>query len=225
MAMMQESSPTSDHASHELPFLGTKPHQGGRIVVLNGFPGSGKFTILKQVKKLLPFVNTSLLDNHLLIDPVVALVPDRSERHHELRRKLRAPVFETMRELAQEGHVILMTACLAEDSETDAAFLREHLDIVRGTDLPIFWVNAYCDQAALEQRIQSPDRCQGAKAKLTDVNIARKLVSEHRLIRPRQSGDGSLRLVVESLDVSGEVALSASCLMDMVGLLQSVDVV
>lgn len=46
----------------------------GKIVVLNGFPGTGKFTILKRVKELLGH-RARLLDNHLLIDPVVAVKP------------------------------------------------------------------------------------------------------------------------------------------------------
>ncbi|KAB8231235.1 uncharacterized protein BDW43DRAFT_283119 [Aspergillus alliaceus] len=59
----------------------------GKIIVLNGFPGTGKLTILKQAKELLPADTTILMDNHLLIDPVTAVIPDRSDEHHELRRK------------------------------------------------------------------------------------------------------------------------------------------
>ena len=204
--------------SPNLPVLESKPFQqtpGGMIVVLNGFPGTGKYTILKQAKALLPADKTRLLDNHLLIDPATALIPDRSDAHHDLRRRIRAPVFDEISRLAQEGHIILMTACLAEGNERDAAFLEEHLDLVRGTDVPLFWVNAYCDLAALEQRIDSPERCQGTKTKLTDVDVLRKLVSENRVIEPRKSGDESIRLVVETLDVSGPVGVSVARLMDM----------
>lgn len=210
------------------PILETKPFQhppGGRIVVLNGFPGTGKFTILKQAQELLPADTTCLLDNHLLIDPVVAVIPGRSDEHHELRRMVRAPIFEQLGKRAQEGLVILMTACLAEDDKRDAAFLQEHLDMARRTGVPIFWENAHCDHAALEQRVGSPERCQGAKTKLTDVRVLRDLVREHRLIEPRTSGDGSTRLIVETLDVSGPVELSVSRLMSMIGFPQSVEVV
>jgi len=195
---------------------------GGRIVVLNGFPGTGKFTILKYAKKLLPANKTRLSDNHLLIDPVQTIYPDRSPEHHELRRKLREPVFESLSKLAQEGHVILMTACLADDNDRDAAVFQEHLAMVHGTDVPLFWVNTHCDQAVLEQRVRSPERCQLAKTKLTNVGVLQELVREHRLIRPHESGDRSTRLVVESLDVSGEMEMSVSRLMDIVGLTQSI---
>ncbi|TFA98766.1 hypothetical protein CCMA1212_009304 [Trichoderma ghanense] len=138
---------------------GTAP-SSGKLVVLNGFPGTGKLTILKQAKDLLPATSmTCRLDNHLLIDPVIALIPDRSDEHHELRRRIRAPIFEQIRKQAQEVATILMTACLAGDNERDTAFLSEHLDILRGTDLPIIWVNVDCDQKIMEQRMESPERC------------------------------------------------------------------
>ncbi|EUC63023.1 chloramphenicol phosphotransferase-like protein [Rhizoctonia solani AG-3 Rhs1AP] len=192
----------------------------GKIVILNGFPGTGKFTILKRVKELLPPNKSCLLDNHLPIDPVQAIYPNRSPEHHELRRKVRRPIFEELSKLAQEGHVVLMTACLADDNNTDANVFQEHLAMVRGTEVPIFWVNVHCDQAVLEQRVGSPERCWSTKTKLTDVDVLRKMVSEHRLIQPCASGDELVRLVIESLDVSGAVETSVARLMNMVGLTQ-----
>ncbi|UPL00693.1 hypothetical protein LCI18_011627 [Fusarium solani-melongenae] len=128
----------------------------GKIIVLTGFPGTGKLTILKKVKELLPTETTCLLDNHLLIDPVVAAIPSRSQEHHELRRKIRVPIFEKLRERAQQGHTILMTACLVEDDERDAGVLQEHLNMAHDADVPIFWVNVHCSYAVLEQRVASP---------------------------------------------------------------------
>ncbi|KAG8904457.1 hypothetical protein FRC01_008721 [Tulasnella sp. 417] len=235
MSMPQERSVTSIDApltstSCSLPSYPPVPEitpcqktSGGRIVVLNGFPGAGKFTILKHAKELLPAKKTCLLDNHLLIDPVQAIYPDRSPEHHELRRKLREPVFQSLSKLAQEGHVVLMTACLADDNDRDAAVFQEHLAMVRGTEVPFFWVNVHCEQAVLEQRIRNQERCQSEKTKLTDVGVLQKLVREHRLIQPSESGGGSARLVVEVLDVSGAVEMSVSRLMDIVGLTQSVE--
>ncbi|CAG9997715.1 unnamed protein product [Clonostachys byssicola] len=188
----------------------------GKVVVLNGFPGSGKLTILKEAKALLPVDRTCLKDNHLLIDPVVAVLPDRSDEHHELRRMVRAPIFKKLREHAQEGHIILMTACLAEDNERDRAVFEEHLDIVRGTGIPIFWINTQCDQKILEQRIESPERQHGGKTKLTDRKILRDLLQKHSLIDPSKSADGSTILVSNTLDVSGPVAQSVSRLMSMI---------
>ncbi|KAI1124598.1 hypothetical protein F5Y10DRAFT_24934 [Nemania abortiva] len=215
--------PTPTSPGLEVPLIPeTKPVQqpiGGRVVVLNGFPGTGKLTILKQAKERLPADRVCLLDNHLLIDPVEAVIPGRSEEHHELRRKIRGPVFEALRKRALASDTILMTACLAGDNERDCAFFQEHLDIVRSTEVPIFWVNAYCEQEVLELLVKSPERCQGAKTKLTDVGVLRGMVRTHHLLEPRAGNDGPIRLVAETLDVSGPVELFVDRLLSMVGLL------
>ncbi|GKU18365.1 unnamed protein product [Fusarium langsethiae] len=116
----------------------TESSSSGKIVVLNGFPGTGKFTILKRLQKHLPDDgSTCLLDNHLLIDPVATVIPDRSDRHHQLRRLVRAPIFVELGKRAKDGDTILMTACLGADNQRDDDFLHEHLDIARNNGVPI----------------------------------------------------------------------------------------
>ncbi|KAI8718258.1 hypothetical protein NCS52_00604000 [Fusarium sp. LHS14.1] len=189
----------------------------GRIVVLNGFPGTGKLTILKKANELLPIDTTCLLDNHLLIDPVVAVIPGRSQEHHKLRRKIRAPIFEKLQERAQKGHTILMTACLVDD-ERDASVLQEHLDMAHQADVPIFWINVHCSQEVLKQRVASIERCQGTKTKLTDPTLACDLVDKHRLIEPQKTDNSPEGLSFATLDVSGSVGLSVSHLMSIIKL-------
>ena len=185
----------------------------GRIIVLNGFPGTGKLTILKRLRQLLP-PNTCLLDNHLLIDPVAAIFPDRNDEHHELRRLVRAPIFEALRKRAKEGHAVLLTACLAQDSPIDTAFLEEHLDMVRGTNTTLHWINVHCDPATLEERLTSPERFSGSKTKLTATNILRVMLQDHRLIQPPE---GLRNVFIGSVDVSGSVDSSVELLIAMVG--------
>lgn len=196
---------------------------GGRLVILNGFPGAGKYTILKRVHDLLPADITCLLDNHLLIDPVTAVIPDRSDDHYKLRQSIRAPIFRALRKRAQEGHTILMTTCLAKENERDVAAMQEHLDIVRKTDIPIFWINIHCELAILEQRVANPERCREGKTKLTDVGILRDLVRKHQLIEPLPSEEGLTRLFVETLDSSGPVELSVGRLMSLIDCSQNVN--
>ncbi|KAM6505163.1 hypothetical protein FSOLCH5_015082 [Fusarium solani] len=190
----------------------------GKIIVLNGFPGTGKLTILKKVKELLPTETACLLDNHLLIDPVVAVIPGRSQEHHELRHKIRVPIFEKLQERAQQGHIILMTACLVEDDEKDAGVLHEHLDIAHEADVPIFWINVSCSHEILQQRVASIERCQGTKTKLTDPTLVRDLVDKHRLIEPQKTDNRAEGLVFTTLDAGGSVDLSVGRLMRIIKL-------
>lgn len=187
------------------------------IIVLNGFPGTGKFTILTRVRELMPAdKNCILLDNHLLIDPVAAVMPERNAEHHELRRMVRAPIFQKLRKRAKEGCVILTTACLAEGSDVDAAVLEEYLDLARETDVSMYWFNAHCDQAILEQRLTSDERRQGTKTKLTDVRVLSQLFQKHRLIQPTGT-DTAMRLVVRTLDANGPLETTVQLLMSSIG--------
>lgn len=191
----------------------------GLVVVLNGFPGTGKLTIMRRAQQLLPDDITCLLDNHLLIDPVVAVMPNRDLNHHELRRAVRRPIFQALSKRAMEGHIIVMTACLAADNDTDASCLEEHIDIVRGTGVPLLWVNAHCDHALVEQRLRSQERITCSKTKLTDIRVLREILGRHRLIvpnRPVSNEPASIR--VEAVDVSGSVEESVGCLFKILGI-------
>ncbi|KAL4728465.1 hypothetical protein ACLX1H_005210 [Fusarium chlamydosporum] len=170
-----------------------------------GGGGTGKLTILKSLQGYLATERTCLLDNHLLIDPVAAIIPDRSERHHELRRLILAPIFEELAHRAKQGDTILMTACLAADCTKDEAVFQEHLDVARKAQVPIYWVNVYCTCSVLEQRLSSPERQHGSKTKLTDMNALWEILEKNRLLDPLDLGDAGSSLVSHSLDVSGEL--------------------
>ncbi|KAI6784326.1 uncharacterized protein J7T54_006371 [Emericellopsis cladophorae] len=153
---------------------------------------------------------------------VLGFITDHNDEYYELRRLVRAPIFKKLRERAREGHIVLMTACLAENNERDTTFLEEHLDMARGTDVPICWVNAHCDQKALGQRLSSPGRYHEAKGKLTDVCVLRNLLREHSLIEPSKIANGPTKLVVKTMDVTGPIELSVGHLMSMIGFPQGV---
>ncbi|KAI0000603.1 hypothetical protein F4779DRAFT_635662 [Xylariaceae sp. FL0662B] len=180
--------------------------QSRGVLVLNGFPGSGKYTLLRHIQTQCHDRETRLVDNHLLIDPVQALYPDRGPAHHRLRREVRKLFFSSMRELVKEGYLVLMTACLA-DNDTDRQVLEEHIDIVRDTGAPLYWVNVHCCYGELEKRATSAERVQGKKTKLTDPEILRQLIDTHILAMPGDQGAdlSGVNLVTETLDVSGTV--------------------
>jgi hypothetical protein len=64
------------------------------VLLLNGFPGVGKLTIASLFEAKLDHSSTPfrLIDNHLLIDPVVAIEPVRNKGHYALRKKFRNTV-------------------------------------------------------------------------------------------------------------------------------------
>lgn len=64
------------------------------LVWINGFPGTGKCTIAKQLVALLGKERAILIDNHQLIDPVEA---DMTRSHPEYINIRRHPDYQTRR--------------------------------------------------------------------------------------------------------------------------------
>ncbi|RMJ12087.1 hypothetical protein CDV36_008289 [Fusarium kuroshium] len=178
----------------------------GKVVVLNGFPGTGKLTILNNLQSRLVGQDTLIINNHFIIDPVQKIYPDRGLNHYYLRQQLRQVIFKEIRKMVDRGCVVLMTACLG-NNEGDRKVLDEHLDIVRGTDTPMFWINVGCDQRTLEERLARPERVQGNKAKLTNVEILRGMTKHSQIIMPSGSRHRleDISLATASLDVGGSI--------------------
>ncbi|UPK89152.1 hypothetical protein LCI18_000087 [Fusarium solani-melongenae] len=178
----------------------------GKVVVLNGFPGTGKLTILNNLKSRLAGQDNIVIDNHFIIDPVQKIYPDRGLNHYYLRQQLRQVIFKEIRKLVDRGCVVLMTACLG-NNEGDRKVLDEHLVIVRGTDISMFWINVGCDQHTLEERLTRPERVQGSKAKLTNVDVLRGMTKHSRIIIPSGTRHRleDISLVTASLDVGGTI--------------------
>ncbi|KAK1254851.1 hypothetical protein MKX08_008846 [Trichoderma sp. CBMAI-0020] len=172
------------------------PQVHGKVVVLTGFPGTGKLTIATKMKSYFPEDTIRLIDNHLLIDPARAIYPGRSAAHCELRRKIRKVAFDTIRKIAQEGKTVLMTACLV-DSKADIRTFEEHISIVRTTCIPIYWLNLGCDRDVLEKRVTSEERREWGKTKLTNASVLRQMVEDHKLLNPRPYDYEPAKLIAE----------------------------
>lgn len=104
------------------------PRPRGCLVLLNGFPGTGKLTIARVLQSRLEEVNTRLIDNHLIIDPAEAIHPSRGPEHKALRNRLRQTILDELRSLPNPDTLVIMTVCLGANKE-DAAVFAEHIDV------------------------------------------------------------------------------------------------
>jgi hypothetical protein len=190
----------------------------GKVVVLNGFPGVGKYTILKHIQQLLGGETTRLIDNHLIVDPIALLFPERDENHYSFRSKLRAVLWLEIRKAAAEGCTILMSDCLAETSDGIQTF-SEYLDLVSGTDIPLYWITIQCNPEIHETRLTSLERRRSSKTKLTDVDSLRMLKVEYPRLPPPDPNTGfaGVTLITETLDVSGAVEQAVSDILGIIG--------
>lgn len=193
--------------------------RGGAIIVLNGFPGAGKYTILRSLRDKLRFQRTHLIDHHHLMDPVAAVYPTRCSEQKDLRQEIRRAVFTSIRKVAVKGHLVLMTASLVHDDE-DQMILSDYFNIVRGTQIPLIWLNGHCDLDVLARRLASPERVQWARMKLTDEAKLGRIVEHCRLLEPASTieyhhDEDVVPLHFRALDVSGDVKESVDGIRDI----------
>jgi hypothetical protein len=165
------------------------------IVHINGWPGSGKLTIARQLTKLL---NGRLVDNHTLINPADCLF-DRADPHYwPLRCALRSVVFEYAVKVSF-GTPIVCTNALA-DIPSDRAHFDAYRELARKREAQLVPVMLSCELEENIRRLTETGRSH--LLKLTNADVLRDVRGNYQLYRP---GD----LMCIDLDVS-ELSAQAS---------------
>jgi hypothetical protein len=149
------------------------------VVLLNGFPGVGKLTIAKLLEAKLDHSSTPfrLIDNHLLINPAVAIKLIRNKAHYALRKRFRQVLYEGLNELKEEGLVMIFTSCMVtsdlERPYDDIDQFKEYVDLAEGKGVPLVMVNIVCDLGTNSERLGSEERGRevGGKTKLVNVDV------------------------------------------------------
>ncbi|KUJ10147.1 uncharacterized protein LY89DRAFT_270937 [Mollisia scopiformis] len=165
------------------------------ILLLNGFPGVGKLTIAKALQIRLRHNNAPhrLIDNHLLIDPVVTIEPERNTAHYFLRKSFRRTAFERLKALKEEELVLIFTACLVTSrvptAYDDIEQFGEYVDFAEAKGVPLVMFNIVCDLSANCGRLYSEERRKGAvggKTKLVNIEVLEKIRQETSLLAREQ---------------------------------------
>lgn len=104
------------------------PKLGSCLILLNGYPGTGKLAIARELQSKLQDVQCRLIDNHLMIDPVDAIYPHRGLEHRVLYNRLRQFILDELRVFPGDNVVFIMTVCLGSNAE-DVAVYAQHLDV------------------------------------------------------------------------------------------------
>lgn len=164
------------------------------VLLLNGFPGVGKLTIAKALEAKLKLDDTPhrLIDNHLLIDPVVAIEPVRNTAHYALRKSFRKTAFEGLKGLKEERLVIIFTTALSTSylptPYDDIDQFEEYADIAEARGVPLVVVNIVCDLGTNSRRLCSKERKEvGGKTKLVDVDVLERLRRETSVLDREQA--------------------------------------
>jgi hypothetical protein len=152
------------------------------LLLLNGFPGVGKLTLARNLSTLLVQdeggLEVRLLDNHLFIDPVSAIEPERTPYHYELRKAFRDVAFSALKNLP--GKVaILMTDCLSETVEGRTQF-EEYLGVALAKGCTMVVCNLVCGEQENKQRLGCEKRRESGK--LMDIKLLERFRREYRLL-------------------------------------------
>jgi chloramphenicol 3-O-phosphotransferase len=163
--------------------VATKPLNSfdGRVILLNGFPGVGKFSIGRRLFNLLDHKYVRFIDNHLLIDPVEAITPGRGSDHKALRHAFRRVTFDALCDIADQSITIILTSCLSS-TEEDQQVMEEHLAIASRRKVPFYLFNITCDRSEHHSRLVTTERSTGSKTKLIDPDILDSMVEKHKLV-------------------------------------------
>jgi hypothetical protein len=164
-----------------------KPHDDflppSCVLLLNGFPCVGKFTIAKALEAELITKGTPHrhFDNHLIIDAAEAVLPGCTSEHYALRKQFRDVGFKALQTLEEEKLVIIMTACLVKTRD-DLDLFAEYAGIAEGRGVPLVKVNIVCDAETNGSRLCSQERRHGTKTKLVDANVLETIRRDNTLL-------------------------------------------
>jgi hypothetical protein len=176
------------------------------LVLINGYPGVGKYTIAKLVHEALGSDNT-FIHNHLLIDPVEAIHPGRTPAHYALRKKFYNIAFDAVIADSNSQLSIVITICLAANDD-DISVMHEHLRIACERRVPVYWINLTCDEREHKARIVSDERKNGGTSKCTDPAVLDGIKARSGTIlliaADIAEAIGSLTVDYRQLDTSGK---------------------
>ncbi|RMY20406.1 hypothetical protein D0867_04021 [Hortaea werneckii] len=153
------------------------------VVLLNGFPGTGKYAVARTLRSKLGDTNTRLVDNHLIIDPAEAAHPGRGYEHKALRDVIRRAVFQDLKRLPENITTIVLTGCFGQNSE-DVAVYAEHVEIAQARGVRFLSFTLTVEKSEHLLRLQSPDRVYGQKTKLNDPDVLETIMTNNEILDP-----------------------------------------
>jgi hypothetical protein len=149
----------------------------GQFVYINGYAGVGKLTIAKS---LLPLLQqpAKLVDNHLLIDPVAALLPRTSANYQSLRKSIRQLMLSAICLSAELSEATVVFTDQQSSSPLGSSVAREYEAAAVQRRSQFLSVRIECDEEEHLRRAVSDDRKKGLTTKLTNEAIIRQMREE-----------------------------------------------
>lgn len=148
-----------------------------RLILFNGYPGSGKLTIARLLSAKL---GARLLDNHTLMNPARALFDRHEPSFWRLRNAIKEAVFH---ELAASSYArtLIVTDSLGAD-DGDAKKFSGYVELAANLLFSFSMVQIECELEENLRRLMMPGRAE--RFKLTDGELFLQLRQSIGLLRP-----------------------------------------
>ncbi|KAF5709708.1 chloramphenicol phosphotransferase [Fusarium mundagurra] len=150
----------------------------GRVLILNGFPGTGKTSIVKNFKERLPGQKIQIVDSPIMAGPFCA---------HTHQREYRSAYLHEIRRLADQGYTILVTASLANNISSQRV-IEDILEVVCGKDISLFWINISRQEVVQDQQISNSTRLANSELKTEKSDVLPATAEQGQLVLPSSLG-------------------------------------
>lgn len=163
------------------------------IIHINGMSGVGKLTVAKLLAESL---STRLIDNHLLIDFVVAMCDRGGDEYFLLLEKLMNIVLEQTAKKPDE--IFILTNALSAELEEDRARLDKIRFFADEKDIKFVQVLLDCELEENKRRIVSEER--KLKGKLIDASKLDSIYENYTIYHPASE----FALKIDTTNLSAE---------------------
>lgn len=139
------------------------------FVYINGYPGVGKLTVAKELRKLIP--SSKVVDNHSLIDPVAKKYERWMPEYYPMRKEVRSSALNEA--IASTPDVTYIFTDSQSSDEIGSGTAREYEASAKKRDCPFVSIILSCHLEENMRRLQAVGRGGSSNTKLTDLGIFR----------------------------------------------------
>ncbi|KAF3915966.1 hypothetical protein AA313_de0207315 [Arthrobotrys entomopaga] len=176
----------------------------GRTIFINGYPGTGKLTVAKELQKILQ--KSKVFDHHLLIDAARATFSQSDPEYQILRKALRATLLDSINSASQDhsSTTWIFTECQST-SHIGTSISHEYLTAAQRRSSPFISIILTCSLEENLKRLSHPSRKTTPRRKLTNREVL-KAIRDEEVIHRFGDWIGVRELVVDVTKLEPEEA-------------------
>ncbi|EWC45850.1 hypothetical protein DRE_04857 [Drechslerella stenobrocha 248] len=176
----------------------------GRTIFINGYPGTGKLTVARELQKILP--GSKVFDHHLLIDASRAAFGQSDPEYQILRKAFRTTLLDSIAAASPEhlSTTWIFTECQS-NSHIGTSISHEYLAGAQRRSSPFISIILTCSLEENLKRLSHPARKTTPRRKLTNREVL-KAIRDEEVIHRFGDWIGVRELVVDVTKLEPEEA-------------------